>query len=282
MVTAQTGPAVDPETAAAFETLLERRTGQRLGSGRQWRIATALAPLTEELGLASLAELARAAATSAAVAARAIDALLNGESSFFRDAAAFVLVGELLAHLGAEARTGPLRLWSAGCSAGQEPLSLAILAAEAGQAAQIVATDVSPAAVARARIGRFSQFEIQRGLSVHRMMRWFDGEGGQWTAHDALLSAVRFRVANLIDPLPGAGGFDLVLCRNLLFYLTPDARRQAVRQLRAAVRPGGFLILGAGETLIGGAGDSWGPSARFRGAYQAADAPHLAARGKAA
>ena len=271
--------SLDAATTAAFENVLEQRTGQRLGPGRQWRIVTALTPLVQELNFGSLHNLAASARASSMVAERVIDALVNGESSFFRDAATFALLPDVIRQPG-EAGSGPIRLWSAGCSTGQEPLSLAILAAEAGRTAEIVATDVSAAAVARARAGRFSQFEIQRGLSVHRMIRWFDGVGSEWIARDELLRAIRFRVASLLDPLPGAGGFDLVLCRNVLFYLTPEARRTAVRQLRAAVRPGGYLILGAGETLIGEQG--WAPSARFRGAYEAVDSPHLAACGRAA
>lgn len=283
MLNAPSLEAIDQATATMFEKLLEERAGQRLGPGRQWRIVTALAPLAEQLEIASLAQLARAAKGSPKLAERVIDALVNGESSFFRDGAAFNLVSDLLAHVGGTCDGRPLRLWSAGCSTGQEPLSLAMLVAEAGLGAEIMATDVSPAAIVRARSGRFSQFEIQRGLSVHRMMRWFDGHGGDWVANDGLLARIRFRVANLLDPVP-TGGFDLILCRNLLFYLTPEARRVAVTQLRGAVRPGGFLVLGAGETLLGD-GEGFVASTRFRGAYEATGIPAkpaLAARERAA
>src|SRR5207244_3182153 len=124
----------------------------------------------------------------------------------------------------AEAPGRRLRIWSSGCSTGQEPLSLAMLVTERriGQALipDIVASDVSTGAIARAKAGRYSQFEVQRGLSIHRMMAWFEGEGPEWTADRGLVEQIQFRLQNLVTDAVPAGGFDVVLCRNILLYLS--------------------------------------------------------------
>jgi chemotaxis protein methyltransferase CheR len=164
-----------------------------------------------------------------------------------------------------------VRIWSAGCATGQEPLSLAILLAErdGGKTAclpEIVATDISPSALARAKAGKYSQFEIQRGLSVRRMISWFESAGGDWTANADLVRKIHFRHHNLSsDPAP-AGKFDIVMCRNVLLYFSGSVRKQVFDTLFEALRPGGLLVLGAGETVIGQT-DHFVPSERYRGFY---------------
>lgn len=251
--------------------LLRARTGQQLSAGRAWRFETALGPLLAELSLTDVDALVTRLldGSDATVATRIVDALLNQETSFFRDAGILEQAAEAVRDRGGA--PGPVRprIWCAACATGQEPLSLAMLFAEAGDAMpDIVATDVSGSALARARVGRFSHFEIQRGLPVRRMLRWFTSDEGErtWTAHAALTRAISWRRHNLVtDAVPGR--FDLVLCRNVLFYLTPVAREQALERLAEAVRPGGLLLLGAGETVIGQS-DAFRPSARRRGFYE--------------
>ena len=257
-----------------FAELLERRTGQLIAANREWRIETALKPVLIERGLTSFDQLADAVVrgADARVADQVVDALLNQESSFFRDAAVLDLVGAAVQKMRDDHPTRAVRLWSAGCSVGQEPLSLAMLLAEqvaaaGGRMPEIVATDVSEAAIARARGARFSQFEIQRGLPVKRMLRWFETNGGDWVATPELVRQVSFRRMNLVaDPLP-VGRFDVVLCRNVLLYLSPTLRRQILDRLASALRPGGLLVLGAGETVIGQT-EKFRPSQTYRGLYE--------------
>lgn len=278
-----------------FAALLEARTGQQIGNDRAWRIETALKPVMRDRGFDTLDQLAVAAAASAEVATAVVNALLNHESSFFRDALVFDLVASVARDLRANPGKRRIRIWSAGCSIGQEPLSLAITFAEAGAAGragraeiatvpeivappEILATDVSEAALARARAGVYSQFEIQRGLSVRRMIAWFDGAGKEWTARRELVRCVHYRRMNLVaDPLPG-GKFDIVLCRNVLLYLSPTARRHVLDRIATTLRPDGLLVLGAGETVIGQT-DQFRPSQRYRGLYELANAarPGIAA-----
>lgn len=263
------GPATPSHGAAGvLAALLEARTGQQLANDRAWRLDTALKPLLRERGMDSLDQLVREllAGGDAALGDRIVDALLNQETSFFRDAAMFDLVGDALAELAAGRRA---RIWSAGCATGQEPLSLAMLLAERGLDFEILATDVSEGALTRARQGRYTQFEIQRGLPIRRMMRWFDAADADWAAKPELMRRLAFRRVNLVADHRPAGRFDLVLCRNVLLYLAPAQREAVFARLAAALRPGGLLLLGAGETVIGQT-DAFAPSHRFRGLYEAA------------
>ena len=257
MIHAAIGAAPGSSTASAMiATLLEQRTGQQIAASRAWRLEASLKPILRTLDIGSLDALVSQliVAENRALSDQVVDALLNQETSFFRDAGVLDLVADAVTKLRAEAPTRRLRLWSSGCSTGQEPLSLAMLLHERGldeDAVEIVATDVSAGAIARARAARFSQFEIQRGLSVRRMMTWFDGEGAEWTARRELVQRIQFRRQNLVSDPPPAGGFDLILCRNVMLYFSPDVRREVFAGLARAARPGGLLVLGAGETVIG-------------------------------
>jgi chemotaxis protein methyltransferase CheR len=266
-------PGTSPEAPNALgvlASLLEARTGQQLAANRSWRIDTALRPLLAAENLPDLDALVwRLVETNGQrLAERVIDALLNQETSFFRDAGVVENAARAVETAVAERGSARARIWSAGCSTGQEPLSLAMHFAEAGgPMPELIATDVSNAALERARAGRYSQFEIQRGLPVRRMMRWFDSVGGDWVARPELVRAVTFRRHNLVDEAPPAGKFDAVLCRNVLFYLAAPRRAQVLEKLAAALTPGGLLVLGAGETVIGQT-ERFRPSQRFRGLYE--------------
>jgi len=148
------------------------------------------------------------------------------------------------------------RIWCAGCSTGQEPLSLAMQFADRRNAdgapmPEIVATDVFDTGIARARSGRFSQFEIHRGLSVRRIIRWFDTTGGDCIAKPELLGMIAFRRMNLVSDPPSSAQFDIGLCRNVMLYLSADTKSAVFPKIAKAIKPGGILVMGAGETVIG-------------------------------
>jgi chemotaxis protein methyltransferase CheR len=241
--------------------LLESRTGQQLSSSRRWRIDAALAPILREGGFEHVDQLVSrlASGQAPALAEQVIEALLNNETYFFRDKLPFdlLMAGPIKRLETARAREKRLAIWCVGCSTGQEVYSLAMNFAEQelrwrGWRIEIVGTDISRAAVARARDGLYGQFEVQRGLPVLQMIRWFNEEGGgEWRISDKLKSAVRFEVRSIADRPPQPGKFDVILCRNLLLYFADSMRRLAFARLADAIHPDGTLMLGAGETVIG-------------------------------
>ena len=242
-------------------SLLETRTGQQLAFSRRWRIDTALASIVRERGFASVDQLVSqiVSGRDKALTDQVIEALLNNETYFFRDRLPFDLLfgGPVRRLEDARAREKRLAIWCAGCSTGQEIYSLAMnFADEAarwrGWKIDIVGTDLSRSAIDRARSGTYSQFEVQRGLPVKQMVRWFEElGGGEWRISDEIRSTVRFEIGNIIDPPPHPGKFDIVLCRNVLLYFSPDMRRLAFNRLAQAIAPDGALMLGAGETVLG-------------------------------
>lgn len=240
--------------------LLEARTGQQLTMSRRWRIETALAALFRERGIASLDELITilVMGKEPSLSNQVVEALLNNETYFFRDRAPFdLLAGHALPTLAAKrASSRRIRIWSAGCSTGQEAYSLAMLFAEdpaawRGWTIDILGTDVSSAVIDRARSGLYTQFEVQRGLGIAQTIRWFEECEDGWRTVESLRKPVRFQVHNLLETPPHPGGFDIVLCRNVLLYLCAEKRAQAFERLAASMAGDGWLMLGAGETVIG-------------------------------
>lgn len=251
---------VSDSSSRILAGLLEARTGQQLTMNRRWRIETALASLLRERGIPTLDELITilVMGREPALATLVVEALLNNETYFFRDRQPFdLLTAQALPALArARADKQRLRIWSAGCSTGQEAYSLAMLFAEdpakwQGWTIDILGTDVSGAVVDRARSGTYTQFEVQRGLGITQMIRWFEECDDGWRAVEPLRRPVRFQVHNLLEPPPHPGQFDIVLCRNVLLYLSAEKRTLAFDRLASAMAPDGALMLGAGETVIG-------------------------------
>ncbi|BBC71792.1 protein-glutamate O-methyltransferase [Altererythrobacter sp. B11] len=253
------GCSPDPREVALgiVAGLLEARTGQRLTAERSWRVGGALSGVLRRHGLVSIEELGERLARpdEAALARQVVDALLNNETSFFRDRLLFDQIDScVLPDLAARrARGRRLTVWSAGCSTGQEAYSLAILLASAperwrGWKIDILATDVSASMVAAAREGLYSQFQIQRGLGVAQMMRWFEEDPGGWRARPELRRMVRFAEHNVLNEAPPPGRFDLILCRNVLIYFDHPTRAAVLDRLAAAMTDDAWLMLGNGET----------------------------------
>ena len=240
--------------------LLEARTGQQLTMSRRWRIETALSALLRERGIATLDELITilVMGKEPSLSQKVVEALLNNETYFFRDRAPFdVLQRQALMELAQRRQDSKrLRIWSAGCSTGQEVYSLAMLFAEQpeqwrGWTIDILGTDVSTSCIDRARAGSYSQFEVQRGLGINQMIKWFEEANDGWRAVEALRKPIRFQVHNILETAPHPGNFDIVLCRNVLLYLSPEKKTLAFERIAAAMAEDGWLMLGAGETVIG-------------------------------
>lgn len=252
---------VSPRAAMVIARLFEQATGQTLSQDRFWRIGTTLTPFCKARGIDSIDQLAvrLGQGGNPELSLDTIDALLNNETSFFRDPGVFTLIGdELLPRIAANRqREKRIRIWSAACSTGQEAYSLAMMFADqgerwAGWKIEIMGSDISRTAVAQARGGLYTQFEVQRGLPIRQLLAWFDHvlDTG-WRAKPQIAAMVSFTRHNLLGPPPAGGRFDLILCRNALLYFSPERRHQMLEGLALAVAPDGALLLGAGETARG-------------------------------
>ncbi|MCT2559457.1 protein-glutamate O-methyltransferase CheR [Tsuneonella sp. YG55] len=258
--------------------LLFSRTGQQLAENRRWRIQTALAGLFRERGISNLDQLVCLLADprEEGLAQDVVEALLNNETYFFRDRLMFdLLAREVLPDLAAKrAASRRLTIWSGGCSTGQEALSLAILFADdpkawEGWRIDILGTDISGKAIQAARRACYTQFEIQRGLGVAQMLRWFDESADGWRPRHELARRVRFERRNVLDSPPEPGRFDLVLCRNVLLYFDRAYRGRALDRLAEAVAHDGWLMIGAGESAQG-LTNAFAPAGDTSGLYRRA------------
>jgi chemotaxis protein methyltransferase CheR len=191
------------------------------------------------------------------LAAEAVEALAPRDTWFFRDRAPFQRMADSLLEEAAESMAGPrLRIWCAGCGAGQEPYSVAMLLEERRARArpietEIVATDFSRAALRRAQQGLYDQFEAQRGLSIRRLVEHFDKDGEDWRINAVLRRMVEFKPANLIQDFAGLGNFDIILLRHVLPHMAVERRSAVLMRVAERLRPGGFLVLGPWETALG-------------------------------
>lgn len=244
--------------------LLASRTGQHLTESRRWRIGTALAGVFREHGISNVDQLVclldepRRRSHDHDLATEVVEALLNNETYFFRDKPTFDQIPEdILPELARRrAQTRRLSIWCAGCSTGQEVHSLAMLFEDQkerwdGWTIDILGTDISHRAIRAARTGLYSQFEVQRGLGVAQMLRHFEETPAGWQIRDHVRHITRFQQHNVLTEPPARARFDLILCRNVLLYFTQGTREAAFQRLSGAMTNDGFLMLGAGETVVG-------------------------------
>jgi len=276
---------VSDSSSRILAGLLEARTGQQLTLSRRWRIETALKDLMREREIETLEQLITALVTGRdpSLGDKVVEALLNNETFFFRDRAPFDLLRDSVLPAMRETRSRDRRIsiWCAGVSTGQEAYSLAMMFADASQSwagwtIDILGTDVSNSAIARAKAGVYSQFEVQRGLPIVQMVRWFEAAGDEWRIAVRLAGNVRFQVHSVLDSPPSPGAFDIILCRNLLLYFSAERRRAVFARLAEAIAADGMLMLGAGETVIGQT-DRFVADPQARGLYRASPGAGVAA-----
>jgi chemotaxis protein methyltransferase CheR len=236
--------------------LMLRDASQTLEDGKEYFIESRLAPLARTLDM-TIGSLIEATRRDRQLATRVVEAMCIHETSWYRDAPAFAAVKQVLTDIAAtRGNKGPLNIWSAACSTGQEPFTIAMLCAEHPQLRQmnvrITATDISNHAINRATAGEFSQLEIGRGLPASALVRWFSRSGASWVANSDLRSMVSFRQMNLgAMPYPYLGGpFDLVLLRNVLIYFPVAEKTKVLAAVESQLVKDGVLLLGASETTV--------------------------------
>ena len=242
-------------TATSFtyvSDLVRRHSAIQLGPGKEYLVESRLLPLARARGLSGanaveeyVRQLQRASDPGAVTAV--VEALTTNETSWFRDNVPFAA---LRSHI-VPALKNDLRIWSAACSTGQEPYSIAMTMRELGVRSSILGTDLNTTVLDQARSGRYSQLEVNRGLPAAMLVKHFERAGAAWQVKPELRTSVSFTQHNLLHPLPGVGDFDIIFLRNVLIYFDLDTKRDILARVRRRVRPGGFLVLGAAETTVG-------------------------------
>jgi chemotaxis protein methyltransferase CheR len=248
-----------PESFSFLAGLVKARSGIVLTADKGYMLETRLAPMLRREGLAGLDALALRlrGPRSESLAAEMVEALTTNESSFFRDGRPFEHLKRLLPKLAAARPAAqPIRIWSAACSSGQEAYSIAMTVAELGAAlggrrVEIVGTDISREMLDRAQEGAFTQFEVQRGLPVQMLVKYFRQEGGRWRVAPELRATTRWQAFNLLDDPRGLGRFDVIFCRNVLIYFDAPTKSRVLAALAGQLVTDGVVYLGGAETVFG-------------------------------
>ncbi len=267
---------MDPHDFAVLSEFLRSTSGLTITQDKIYLLDSRLRPIAAQYGLGTVAALARALRNGPPPNLKQdiVEAMTTNETSFFRDGTPFEVfrnhVLDVLAYR-RKAR-GPIRVLCAAASSGQEPYSLAMVVAENaarlnGCAVDILGIDIDAKILRRAEEGMYSQFEVQRGLPVQMLMKYFEQRPNQgWQIKPVLRSMVRYKRCNLIEPLRDLGQFDVIFCRNVLIYFDRPRKRDVLERLSEQLAPDGYLFLGGAETVLD-ITDRFIPAQDHRGLY---------------
>ena len=268
-------PTVTPPDYEYLRKLLKDHSGLDLSADKQYLIESRLLPLSRKCGVPGIGELVqKMKGGSSSIIAQVVEAMTTNETFFFRDKVPFdhfrdTIMPEMLK---ARASRKSIRIWCAAGSTGQEPYSLAMSlkemgAALAGWRVEIIATDLSTEVLEKSKSGVYSQFEVQRGLPIQLLVKYFKQNGELWQISPELRAMVQHRQLNLLHDFSQLGTFDIIFCRNVLIYFDQDTKINIFGRLAKAMEGDGFLVLGAAETVVG-LTDVFKPFPDKRGLYR--------------
>jgi len=267
---------VTPSEYEFLRKLLKESSGLDLSADKQYLVESRLVPLARRVGMAGISELVQKAKTGSAetLIGEVVEAMTTNETFFFRDKIPFEHLRDTMlpALLQARAARRALRIWCAASSTGQEPYSIAMLLKEMGAALsgwriEIVATDMSQGVLEKSRAALFSQFEVQRGLPIQLLVKYFAQVGEMWQLNADVRAMVGHRHLNLLQDFSHLGSFDVIFCRNVLIYFDQDTKIGIFERLARVVEPDGFMVLGAAESVVG-ISDAFKAHPDRRGLYQ--------------
>lgn len=247
-----------------FATFIEEKSGIVLGAGKQYLVNSRLSSLLSKFGIQTVDELINRAMEDTPnnkIQEEVIDAMTTNETLWFRDTYPYTaLENTILPELAKRAKY-PVRIWSAACSSGQEPYSIAMIVQEQlgkmlhvdPKQTQIIGTDLSPEMLTTCRLGQYDVHALSRGLSAERKAKFFKPchKPNMMQIDTRVKSMVEFRPMNLLGSYALMGKFDVIFCRNVLIYFSNDVKADILRKLTMCLNPGGYLILGSTETLVG-------------------------------
>ncbi|SFM08466.1 MCP methyltransferase, CheR-type [Bradyrhizobium sp. NFR13] len=254
---------------------LKERSGLDLSADKQYLVESRLMPLARKANLSGLEELVQKIKNGAsALASDVVEAMTTNETFFFRDKVPFdhlrdVVLPEMIQ---ARAARKSLRIWCAAASTGQEPYSIAMTIKEmsaqlAGWRIEIIGTDISQQVLEKSKSGIYTQFEVQRGLPIQLLVKYFKQTGEMWQINPDIRAMIQYRPLNLLQDFSSMGKFDIIFCRNVLIYFDQEMKTQIFGRLAKCMEPDGFLALGAAETVVG-LTDAFKPHADKRGLYR--------------
>jgi len=266
---------VTPTDYEYLRKLLKDHSGLDLSADKQYLIESRLLPLSRKCGVPGIGELVqKMKAGSSPLIALVVEAMTTNETFFFRDKVPFehfrdTIMPEMLK---TRANRKSIRIWCAAGSTGQEPYSLAMSLKEmgavlAGWRVEIIATDLSTEVLEKSKSGVYSQFEVQRGLPIQLLVKYFKQNGELWQISPELRAMVQHRQLNLLHDFSQLGAFDVIFCRNVLIYFDQDTKINIFGRLAKAMEGDGFLVLGAAETVVG-LTDVFKPFPDKRGLYR--------------
>jgi chemotaxis protein methyltransferase CheR len=266
---------VTPPDYEYLRKLLRDHSGLDLSADKQYLIESRLLPLSRKAGLSGISELVqKMKGGSASIITQVVEAMTTNETFFFRDKTPFdhfraSIIPEILA---ARAGRKSIRIWCAAGSTGQEPYSLAMCLKEmgatlAGWRLEIIATDLSQEVLEKSKAGIYSQFEVQRGLPIQLLVKYFKQTGEFWQINADIRAMVQHRQLNLLHDFSQLGTFDVIFCRNVLIYFDQDTKINIFNRLAKITEADGFLVLGAAETVVG-LTDVFRPYPERRGLYR--------------
>lgn len=252
---------LDEKSYHEFRTFLEQQCGIVLGEKKQYLVKSRLAPLLSKFDVSSITELVTRTLSPVERQLRAavIDAMTTNETLWFRDDYPFKLLQNRILPDFANRQT-PVKIWSAASSSGQEPYSIAMSVLEYQQrnpgafkrGVQVVGTDISNTMLEHCKYGHYDSLALARGLSPERKRQFFEnGDNGMLKVNDQVKKMVNFRPLNLLNSYSLMGRFDIVFCRNVLIYFSPEIKAQIISQIHGTLNSGGYLFLGASESLSG-------------------------------
>jgi chemotaxis protein methyltransferase CheR len=254
---------------------LKQRSGLVLSADKQYLVESRLLPIARKAGFGNLGELVAALkrGDTDALMTTVVEAMTTNETFFFRDKTPFENFRSVVlpALLGSRRASRTIRIWSAAASTGQEPYSLAMALKEvedsvAGWRIEIIATDLASGVLAKAQAGIYSQFEVQRGLPIQLLIKYFTKVGDMWQIAPEIRAMVKFKQLNLLADFSALGTFDLIFCRNVLIYFDQETKIDLLNRLGRITASDGYLVLGAAETVVG-LTDSFRTMPELRGLY---------------
>jgi chemotaxis protein methyltransferase CheR len=266
---------VTPSDYDYLRKFLKERSGLDLSADKQYLVESRLLPLARRTGLAGIAELVQKMKGGAtALMSDVAEAMTTNETFFFRDKIPFDHLTQtvLPALLQARAARRSIRVWCAASSTGQEPYSIAMCVKEMGAALagwriEIVATDLSQGVLEKSKAGLFSQFEVQRGLPIQMLVKYFKQQGELWQLNADIRAMVQHKQLNLLHDFSHLGTFDIIFCRNVLIYFDQDTKIAIFERMAKMMESDGVLALGAAESVVG-ITDAFRPFPDRRGLYR--------------